>query len=434
MKTLPIRSLRYTALTALAIAILLPVASFARHRDGDRAVHRRPHRHEGPHREGRERRTIVVRPGESIQAALDRARPGTRILVLPGVYHETSDPTGTNAVHVTKSGIRLIGLSRGDRRVVVENAGGQMNGIVVVPEDRTQCMGCHESMSPPFALREGVAHSDPGFPEPLLHGIEIKGITIRGFSNNGLFTERVNGFHIQDVQSIDNADYGIFPTRSVNGVVENSYVSGSDDAGIWVETSENVVVRHNLVEDNVNGLEVSNSDNILFLSNESRFNTAGALLLLESDLVPFRPTSSRNVFRENWIHDNNRVNTGAGGLLAAVPQGTGILHLAVDDARIEGNTIENNDFVGIAVTDFCLAVMGTSFDCSVMPPAFDPVPERNRIVGNLLANNGTNPPSNPFSFVAGDIALLTLGDKQNCFEGNLFASFFSLLGLLPGCP
>src|SRR3954451_4000196 len=45
------------------------------------------------------RTTVVVHPGESIQAAIDSARPYTRILVLPGTYRE--------ALTITKDGIVL---------------------------------------------------------------------------------------------------------------------------------------------------------------------------------------------------------------------------------------------------------------------------------------------------------------------------------------
>lgn len=33
--------------------------------------------------------TIVVRPGQSIQAAVNRANPGDTILIKPGVYHQS---------------------------------------------------------------------------------------------------------------------------------------------------------------------------------------------------------------------------------------------------------------------------------------------------------------------------------------------------------
>lgn len=76
----------------------------------------------------------VVSPGRSIQRAIDRARPGGWVLVLPGVYHETAD--ATNGLNITK-GINLVGLSTPRKRVVLENAGGQRNGIVAVPAAHT---------------------------------------------------------------------------------------------------------------------------------------------------------------------------------------------------------------------------------------------------------------------------------------------------------
>jgi pectin methylesterase-like acyl-CoA thioesterase len=46
-------------------------------------------------------RTIVVWPGQSIQAAVDRADPGDTVLVRPGVYHQS--------VEIRKDGITLRG-------------------------------------------------------------------------------------------------------------------------------------------------------------------------------------------------------------------------------------------------------------------------------------------------------------------------------------
>ncbi len=50
--------------------------------------------------------TITVRPGESIQAAVNAAAPGSRIEVMPGEYVETHG--GQAAVLVEKS-LQLIG-------------------------------------------------------------------------------------------------------------------------------------------------------------------------------------------------------------------------------------------------------------------------------------------------------------------------------------
>jgi parallel beta-helix repeat protein len=387
------------------------------------------------------RDTIVVKPGQSIQAAIDRAEPGTRIYVLAGTYREFADET--NGLTIAKNGIRLIGQSTKKKRVVLENAGLQRNGIVVVPPMATDCMSCHASMAPPFELLPGV---EPGLPDPqpLLYDIEVRGITIKGFANNGLFTERVDGFRIVDVESIDNSSYGIFPTLSTNGIVSHSRATGSHDSGIWVETSTNVRVTHNLVEDNVNGFEISNSDDILIAHNEARGNSVGVASLLLPDIFDDRPGAKRIDIRDNHIHDNNRENTARpGSILASVPKGIGILHLGVDDSLLANNRIERNEFVGIGVVDYCLAVATSpEFSCFVDPtitPEFllDSSATNNRVEGNILVDNGTNPPGGVFADFAADLSLLTIAPNGNCFEANVFDTYTSFLGLVPvppACP
>ncbi len=385
------------------------------------------------------RRTIVVKPGQSIQAAIDRAKPGTRIYVLAGVYRETADPT--NGLNITKNGIRLIGQSNPSKRVILENSGNQRNGIVVVPEDRADCMGCHSSLAPPFPVLPGVA---PGLKmrEPMMHGIEIRGITIRGFSNNGLFTENVDGFKIIDVESVDNRNYGIFPTLSKNGLITHSKASGSDlDSGIWVETSENVVVTHNLVEGNVNGFEVSNSDDVLLAHNEARNNSLGIANLLLPDIFDDRAGAKRIDVRDNYIHDNNKENTARpGSILSEVPKGIGILYLGVDDSLISQNRVENNEFSGIAIVDYCLGVATSpDFNCmadSTITPEFlaDQAATNNRVEGNALVNNATNPPGGILGTFAADLTLLVLQPNGNCYENNIFDTFKSFAGLIPEPP
>ena len=377
----------------------------------------------------------VVSPGKSIQQAIDRASPGGWVLVQPGIYRETADTT--NGLNITR-GINLIGLSTPRNRVVLENAGGQRNGIVAVAAAHTSCMRCHSSLAPPFPLLPGVSRSLTN--EGSIRGLTVSGITIKGFANNGLFARNLDGFAIVDVHSVGNKNYGIFPVSSKNGIITRSSATGADDSGIWVETSENVQVTHNLVEGNVNGFEISNSTGVLVAYNEVRGNTVGIANLFLPDIFGVRPDANRITIRDNHVHDNNKPNTAhEGAILSTVPPGTGILHVGVDDSSIAGNLVENNDFVGIAVADYCAVVQGGPFDCSVDPdvtPGFlaDQEATNNRVVDNIVQNNGGNvDPSSPFAFAASDLALLTAGDHGNCYAGNKFGTFFSLIGVLPAC-
>ncbi|MDH3201954.1 MAG: right-handed parallel beta-helix repeat-containing protein [Myxococcales bacterium] len=403
---------------------------------------------------------VVVNPGQSIQEAIDRAQEGTRIYVLAGVYEEPNNPT--NGLNITKSGIHLIGQSNPQKRVILKSTNGQRNGIVIVPPDvpaaaqpqgreveRTDCMGCHTDMGPPFPLHPDVPTVILMDEDPWIYDIVIEGITIEGFENNGLFTEHVDGFVFDDVESKNNRNYGIFPVLSKNGVITNCRSTGSDkDSALWVETSENVLVIGNVVEDSVNGIEVSNSDDILVIDNEMRNNTIGAAILLLPDIYPNRAGAKRIDLRNNWVHDNNRPNTARPtSILGSIPRGIGILYVGVDESAISGNLVENNNFTGIAVVDYCPPFEGTPFACGVDPdtltPGFleDQAAENNRVVGNILVENGTNPrpEENPFAFAAADLTLLTVPppfppDHGNCYLDNTFTTYFSLFDALTGNP
>jgi parallel beta-helix repeat protein len=415
------RASRFPTLAASLLALALLSAPPARAAAADR---------------DRGRAFQVVSPGESIQAAIDRARPGGTVMIRPGVYRETAD--ATNGLNITRS-VHLVGLSSHGKKVILENSGGQKNAIVAVPADHTNCMGCHSSLAPPFPRLPGVK-SDPPSTAYAITDLTISGITMKDFTNNGLFARSIDGFSFVDVHSVGNKNYGIFPVSSRNGIITRSSATGADDSGIWVETSENVKVTHNLVEGNVNGFEISNSQDILIANNEVRGNTVGIAAFFLPDIFGVRPYARRYTIRDNHVHDNNKPNTATpDAILSVVPPGTGILHIGVDDSEITGNLVENNDFIGIAVVDYCAVVQGGPFDCTLDPtvtPGFAALSEAtgNTIEDNVLHANGLHPdPASPFAFAASDLGLLTAGDHGNCYAGNVYSTFFSLIGFLPVC-
>jgi len=60
-------------------------------------------------------------PGQSIQAAVNTAAPGSTITVEPGVYHESAGQP--IAVIVTKNDIQLVGNNTGTGNCWANNAG-----------------------------------------------------------------------------------------------------------------------------------------------------------------------------------------------------------------------------------------------------------------------------------------------------------------------
>lgn len=348
----------------------------------------------------------TVSPGESIQAAVDAASPGDTIRVLPGDYVETHD--GIAAVRVTKP-LNLIAESGPNERVRILPNPGQRHGILVEPESSG---------------------------DPDVDGVVIQGFTVEGFSNNGIWLRHVTNFTIEDNTSINNLENGIWPTISANGEVKNNVSYGSLDSALWVEAGENVRVIGNELYNSPTGLEVTVSNDIHMEDNDVHDNVVGIGLYhpssagLPPNNWPSQPFRNWNVVN-NRVYDNNFPNPVSTGTVGQLPSGGGLLILGVDDVEVESNRIENNNFFGIAMVDYCIAVDGSPISCELVPPIVpDTAPENNKLVRNEVVSNGSNPPPGPFEALGSDI--LGIGGSNNCASDNI-AGTTILTPELPAC-
>jgi hypothetical protein len=341
---------------------------------------------------GKLKKSIVVRPGQSIQGAVDAVAPGGTVSVKPGTYEETH--AGTTAVRITKNGIKLIGKSTKKAKVILVPHTGQDNGIVV----------------------------EPAVDGQRINGVKIQGFTVQGFPRNGIVTRYVDNFTIQKNESINNLENGIWPILSANGLVKKNVSYGSQDSALWVEGSENVRVLSNDLHHSPTGLEITVSKEVTVQKNEVHHNTVGIGLYHPAAAglapgTPGLPAYSENGpwhIVSNYVHDNNEPNTVTTGLVSKLPLGGGILLLGVDKVDVQKNQVDNNDFYGVAIVDYCLAV---SEDCPLPAVLPDTSPDDNQIIKNKLTDNHGNPPDHPFKDVASDI--LALGGTNNCFSQNV---------------
>ena len=129
------------------------------------------------------------------------------------------------------------------------------------------------------------------------------------------------------------------------------------------------------------------------------------------------------------MYNNNEPNSAPpGSMSAGLPPGGGILVLGADRVHLKRNQVENNDFYGIGVVDYCVGVASTDFDCTAHPPAVEPAPDDNTYESNSLSGNGTNPvPFGGFEFFAADITYIVTAGHSNCFAKNDYGTLKYLL-------
>jgi parallel beta-helix repeat protein len=323
---------------------------------------------------------IVVHTGGSIQAAVDAAQPGMLIKIEPGTYSE--------AITVTKPGIKLIGLTKNGAGVIIKNPADKEDGITV---------------------------TDDG------DGFSLQNVTVQGFEENGVVLDGVDNFCISHVTAINNGEYGIFPVHSSHGVIDHCIVSGHTDTGIYVGQSSDVNMQFNIAFKNVNGLEVENSSNVNVINNQSYNNVCGILI----DLLPGKDikTSTGVYVGNNQVHNNNHINFGEpGSLESVVPPGLGILILGTDETTVENNTVTGNNFAGITV--FSTLVIGA---LAGLPPEYfadiEPNPDGARIRKNVVQKNGAVPPPLPIPLPGVDL-LWDGSGTNNCWSNNHFKTSY----------
>ncbi|MBK8987235.1 MAG: right-handed parallel beta-helix repeat-containing protein [Chloroflexi bacterium] len=249
--------------------------------------------------------TIQVAAGESIQTAVDRARPGDTVEIPYGVYHE---------------------------RVVIDISDFTLRG-------RPNEAGDYPILDGEGLLPEGVLASGNNFTVSHLH--------TRNYTDNGILVEGVTGVHFHDIFAENVGTYGVYPVQSTDVLIERVVVTGVDDAGIYAGQCENVIVRDSEAYGNVLGIELENTLNGQVYNNYVHDNTLGILIVLLPQLTS-KISADTRVF-DNVVENNNLENFAPGGFARIAPVGTGILLLATDNAEVTGNTLSGNDSVGVAV-------------------------------------------------------------------------------------
>lgn len=378
-KTTIISNQWYLLIALLTISFVSCKKEMAPISDEDEKVSAEKSINGGPH--------VVVKNGESIQSAIDAAAVGTIIFIKSGTYSE--------AVHVEKPGIQLIGMNEGGRAVIIQNPGTEENGIEVTSNGA---------------------------------GFVLKNVTVQNFKENGVLLTGVDNFILDHVTAINNKEYGLFPVFCHHGVIKYCSATGSSDTGIYVGQSTDISVQYNVAFANVSGFEIENCTNVEASFNESYDNTGGLLVFLLPGLT-VKTASAISVIK-NYIHDNNRPNfsTPAGGFEFFVPTGSGILVVGADNTTIQKNRISHNNFVGVATVSTLIIGSLAGLPAEAFAD-IEPNPDGTRITENTLTQNGSAAPAG-LPLPAADF-LWDGSGTNNCWSNNVYTTSFP--GALPVC-
>jgi parallel beta-helix repeat protein len=327
--------------------------------------------------------TFVAHGTGAIQAAVDAASSGDKLLIASGQYQEE--------VLIQTGGLQLVGC------------GGATNDRPVI--------------SPPTPEVSGRGIRANG-----VDGLVFQSLATFGQANDGIRISLANGVTFRDIVGDGNLQsaYAIFPVTSNNVLIELSKVTRVDDAPLYVGQSSGIVVRFNEVRDSVAGIEIENCGNAQVYGNYATNNTAG-LLVFKDGSLPVQLSQCHHV-HHNLFEANNTANFGS-GTVAAVPAGTGILIISNDTTPFHHNISRDNRTFGLAFVDQQIAEFGPPFSA-------DSLPEDNYIFANVLLGNGSNP---DFAFGTDALALFGGGPAGNCQSGNVFTTEVGFSSSLMTC-
>lgn len=255
----------------------------------------------------KEGRVHVVPPGHSIQAAVDRARPGDTIRLKKGYY--------AGGVLVRK-------------RLTIR---GEGNDTILRP-------GRHDNCAKAKAPGMGICVI--GWAKHPVEGVTIRNLSVQNFKGNGVHGMYTDRLTVMAVLAKKNGEYGIAEFRSTRGrFVYNWTLENDEDAGLYVGDTANArgtEVAWNHSYANTLGVLVRHAHHVNVHDNEITGNCVGVALIDDGQ----KGGQGHNNVWKNKVYKNNRSCDQHG----PVPPlgGTGILFFGGQYNTVKKNIVKYN--------------------------------------------------------------------------------------------
>ncbi|MEU9127901.1 right-handed parallel beta-helix repeat-containing protein [Kitasatospora sp. NPDC048540] len=262
----------------------------------------------------------LVRPGESIQQAVDAAAPGDGIQLMAGTYR------GSVAVGTANLTIRGVG-----------------EATVLTPDES----GAAATGSAAACAAAGHGLCVTGSAAAPVSGVRIEALTLRGFPKNGLNASMTDRLRVRAVLAEGNGQQGISQEKSTRAEVTGNQARDNGQAGIFLANAANeeggaidtqgALISGNRLSGNRIGVVVRRARELTVERNDISGNCGGVFVVGDEGL----PRAGALSVEDNYVHANNAYCPPNPRL--DFIQGTGILLTGVEDTRVTGNRVEDNE-------------------------------------------------------------------------------------------
>ncbi|MEU9045472.1 MULTISPECIES: right-handed parallel beta-helix repeat-containing protein [unclassified Kitasatospora] len=263
----------------------------------------------------------LVRPGESIQQAVDAAHSGDTVLLLPGTYR--------GSVRITTPGLTLRGS--GPDSVITPGSGTENacatagHGVCVV-----------------------------GTEAKPLPDVTIEALAVTGFAKNGIDASGTTGLTVRRTYVHDNAQQGISQEMSTRAAILGNRSTDNGQSGVFLANyayreggapdTGGTVVEGNELTGNRVGVTVRRLRGLAVQDNDISGNCGGVFVVGDEGV----PRAGNLDVRRNKVVANNKF-CAANPRLGAI-QGAGIVLTGTEDTRVTDNEVRDNtgtsDFSG----------------------------------------------------------------------------------------
>ncbi|HEY2552315.1 MAG TPA: right-handed parallel beta-helix repeat-containing protein [Streptosporangiaceae bacterium] len=260
--------------------------------------------------------TFVVHPGQSIQAAINKALPGDTVLLRPGVYHQ--------AVLIRRDGITL----RGSKGTVLRPPAKAPRNLCQRVFRGTGICVLAKSVNPKTGAVRTPVYDDT-----------ITGLRVAGFRGSGVFGFGTYGLTVTRVSAIRDGDYGISRFESTASLFAHDVAVGNGEAGFYVGDSPDAatVVRDNRASGNEFGIFVRHARGVTVTGNRSTGNCEGILVLDDGQ----HGGAGNALIAHNRVTGNNKFCPKNEETPVSV-KGGGILLLGATQTTVSHNSVAGN--------------------------------------------------------------------------------------------